>query len=1281
MIQIRFVYRDSQNKLYSDKPAKIILPLPLPHQIENGTDMRTIKDAIMFLQQREIPKRLWNVENNQVKAVHTVCRNGLESQEEEGPLFAIFDNDVIAYSMVPDEDYIIVTCHQDESDVANKNNVGCDDTTEAMKEMQTQTTKNTTTRDSLVVENNSADTNTTLAVANVNDTTPPKNQVTPMQTLLDNQATDLPSANARLSRNQDDNHASIELQVPLLTTQKRTDFALESNVTANAKKKKVDLQTTDQILESPNGNVDISGTSTGQISFSKTASKRTESTQESDTVTGSQSIVHIALPTVQIGEDPTPTSDIAQDSPNVVQGSLSKASKRRESTPEYNVEIEINTNMSKVGTLTDTPDGQTNKDSESLFQSTWDECFQQLKLFYDKHGHSQIQKSHRILGAFASQLKMKSIRDKLTEKQEEDLASVKFDMFNKTIYTRQEKSNKQWMERFDMLKQYKMKHGHIMVRRMEDRDLYQWITTQRNLKNNSELQKDRMKLLEEIGFQWESSCVGNRSLLQSSKHTESTQESDPATDPSSIDQVPLPIAPKCKDFVAENGVEEKSISVVSKESTPESDTATESNKSVIGTQTETLDRKTHAKSNNNSVRDKPTDTQKEDLAYVKYHALFPRRNKNDMRWMERFHRLTEYKKKNGHMRVLGFEDKDLNQWMSNQRTHKRKNKLREDRVKLLEEIGFRWESEYRQISRERGMNTNNTSREQMSSLTAQTRIESTPEIDTTTDSTSIEHASLSTVSKRKESDTLERDSATESKKLKVGKQSDQNQESLAEDTIISASKEQSLLSIASKRKESTLESDIAKASKMLNVERQTHQKQEKLSAGTISNTCIAQASLSERWMEKYHELKKYKKTCGHTTVVMSQNKDLYLWMANQRDLKRNYELCENRLKLLEEIGFEWNIRRTRKEFSDKRWMDKFDKLKEYKKNHGHAKVRRSQDKDLYLWLATQRYKKKCNDLSQDRVKLLEDLGILWEKDMSLTKKSGEQKKSGEKKKSGEQKKTRHYHEQWMQNYYKLKAFKKEHGHLKVQESQDRVLARWTYNQRAFKRRGIMYENRVKLLEDIGFIWDTRLAKKKDENLSVAKDVSVPKQTPQKMNSPSPPSLKEIERSSSKKRKRATDNDDIQSHKFQVPVPKKLPKTLALPTDPKYLNKLHQFVRSDLLEIIQENHNIGLQCKFCKTSPEPQSMSKVFPQCLGNKTSGLYRAVCGWQRLHFKQCTQIPDAVKKKYDALKMADTSRGKVQYWEDSAKQIGLFNKEEGGIGFIGDTNDENSKLELERE
>jgi len=134
-------------------------------------------------------------------------------------------------------------------------------------------------------------------------------------------------------------------------------------------------------------------------------------------------------------------------------------------------------------------------------------------------------------------------------------------------------------------------------------------------------------------------------------------------------------------------------------------------------------------------------------------------------------------------------------------------------------------------------------------------------------------------------------------------------------------------------------------------------------------------------------------------------------------------------------------------------------------------------------------------------------------------------------------------------------------------------------------------------------------------------------------------------------------------------------TLALPEDKDHLNSLHCFVRSNLLEIVvvSDSRNktkscfdrVGLQCAHCARTPkyERDSGASFFPHCLDD----IYRMVCNWQRTHFQTCHNVPADVKSQYWDLKNKDKSRGKVKYWADSARKVGLANYLEAGSSISG--------------
>ena len=106
--------------------------------------------------------------------------------------------------------------------------------------------------------------------------------------------------------------------------------------------------------------------------------------------------------------------------------------------------------------------------------------------------------------------------------------------------------------------------------------------------------------------------------------------------------------------------------------------------------------------------------------------------------------------------------------------------------------------------------------------------------------------------------------------------------------------------------------------------------------------------------------------------------------------------------------------------------------------------------------------------------------------------------------------------------------------------------------------------------------------------------------------------------------------------------------------------------------------VGLRCVHCAHLPRQKqrnaicentsskaSMPLFYPKSLND----LYRSVCTWQRVHFRNCPHIPTEVRETYWALKEGDRTRGKTKYWLVSAKKLGLVDSvgvhNRGGIQF----------------
>lgn len=131
--------------------------------------------------------------------------------------------------------------------------------------------------------------------------------------------------------------------------------------------------------------------------------------------------------------------------------------------------------------------------------------------------------------------------------------------------------------------------------------------------------------------------------------------------------------------------------------------------------------------------------------------------------------------------------------------------------------------------------------------------------------------------------------------------------------------------------------------------------------------------------------------------------------------------------------------------------------------------------------------------------------------------------------------------------------------------------------------------------------------------------------------------------------------------------------LAAKGDKKNLNSLHCYVRKELLEVFvldgsgdDQHYRMGIRCVHCgKLSKEQRagtSMSTFFPKSVED----LYRAVCTWQRIHFKACQHIPEDMKEEYWRLKDVDRTRGKKAHWIKSAKDMGFCNVDDDRSGVV---------------
>jgi predicted Zn-ribbon and HTH transcriptional regulator len=94
---------------------------------------------------------------------------------------------------------------------------------------------------------------------------------------------------------------------------------------------------------------------------------------------------------------------------------------------------------------------------------------------------------------------------------------------------------------------------------------------------------------------------------------------------------------------------------------------------------------------------------------------------------------------------------------------------------------------------------------------------------------------------------------------------------------------------------------------------------------------------------QYQKLKTYTKENGHC-IVDKDNYPMQKWTTNQRINFRHNRLSQEKIDLLDKLGFSWNHSG---KITDN-WMQRYAELKAYKDKHGHTNVE-SSTKPLYNW--------------------------------------------------------------------------------------------------------------------------------------------------------------------------------------------------------------------------------------------------------------------------------------------------------------------------------------------
>lgn len=188
------------------------------------------------------------------------------------------------------------------------------------------------------------------------------------------------------------------------------------------------------------------------------------------------------------------------------------------------------------------------------------------------------------------------------------------------------------------------------------------------------------------------------------------------------------------------------------------------------------------------------------------------------------------------------------------------------------------------------------------------------------------------------------------------------------------------------------------------------------------------------WMDRFNELKEFRKANGHCNVpkVYAKNPNLGSWVQEQRFQHRRIlkgkstYLTDDKIQALEELGFKWCLRET-----NGSWDNWLKTLSDYKDQHGDVdvplKYRHNQGLGAFVNRQRTEYRKLQlglqTSLTEERIQDLNDLGFKWSIRVSRTP--------------------------WETRLDELVQYKEQHGHCNVPSTypKNQPLAYWVFKQR------------------------------------------------------------------------------------------------------------------------------------------------------------------------------------------------------------------------------------------
>jgi hypothetical protein len=142
------------------------------------------------------------------------------------------------------------------------------------------------------------------------------------------------------------------------------------------------------------------------------------------------------------------------------------------------------------------------------FKTAWDDNFQRLEAYKDRHGHCNVPKIYpqdQSLAYWVLDQRSLHAQGSLGLDRLASLKKIGFRWKFRDVNPQSLKNEALWQTTYyGKLRPFLFKHGNCSVpqRYTEDLTLGKWVSQQRNLFQKGIMRKDRMALLDGVGFYW-----------------------------------------------------------------------------------------------------------------------------------------------------------------------------------------------------------------------------------------------------------------------------------------------------------------------------------------------------------------------------------------------------------------------------------------------------------------------------------------------------------------------------------------------------------------------------------------------------------------------------------------------------------------------------------------------------------------------------------------------------------------------------------------------------------